>query len=298
MIGATALHTRAPCDECGDVPATREDDGGIIVCARCDTTPAANDDVLGALLGGMLRATPLCSRCSQPAFLRVDGTIILCAECWLAVEAHLENDSSFAVAPISGENVTAAGSSPLPTAPAAVTLIPQPAKAGGASTVGARPAVLPDLRAPVEPAAVEVGCGQAPESNSSSCGDVESGHVRYRVDAQKPMGVSPILRGPQNGPDCAVAGVAPGPQDSITALPQGGSPVTVGRLVPAPAVTPIFSCADPSSCCGDLDAIVSDLEAGWDRDRGAKLALMCGESPNTIRRDEARFSKSSSEASN
>ena len=46
--------------------------------------------------------------------------------------------------------------------------IPEPAKAGETSTAGARVAASPDKRAPVEPVAEEVGCGQAPETNSDS----------------------------------------------------------------------------------------------------------------------------------
>jgi hypothetical protein len=96
MNGATALHTRAPCDECGNVPATREGVGGAIFCNTCD---GANDDALGALLRGILAGRPPCSLCNtKPARLRVNGKLV-CSEC-----------SSFAVA-TPGENVTAAAES-------------------------------------------------------------------------------------------------------------------------------------------------------------------------------------------
>jgi ribosomal protein L37AE/L43A len=368
MNGATALHTRAPCDECGDVPATREVDGGIIVCERCNAAPPANDDVLGSIF----RPIPLCSSCSNPAFVRVDLAIILCAECWLKVVSHLENDSSFAAA-TPGENVTAAVK-PTPGPSAAVTnisrecasrssatdkegkneaapfhlvnidrrrpepetnlgfenaeesahdlevrigaagkgprlsspergraaatdtadtnfssgdglgtqqpgsitwggrnatpapsgrardraicpavsgnsscgsfgslpdtlrgvvqlraapldmpgpqdSIPEPAKAGETSTVGARPAVFPDLRASVEPAAVELGCGQAPESNSSegicrsssgaAATDPRLIGLVSGVTLRRPLGRSAACDGPKNNPTPSVSFAKP-----------------------------------------------------------------------------------------
>jgi hypothetical protein len=44
--------------------------------------------------------------------------------------------------------------------------IPAPEQSGEASAVSARPASSPDLRAPADPDAVEVGCGQAPATFS------------------------------------------------------------------------------------------------------------------------------------
>jgi hypothetical protein len=73
-------------------------------------------------------------------------------------------------------------------------------------------------------------------SGNSSCGGVESGHAQFGDRADRgaaSKGLKAIWASPTG------AGVASGPQDSI------------------------FSCADPGPCCGDLDAIVSDLEAGW-----------------------------------
>jgi ribosomal protein L37AE/L43A len=117
MNGATALHTRAPCDECGEMPATREGEGGIIICDRCGAaSPHVNDSVahapdpLGALLGGMLACRPMCLRCkTKPALLRL-ASGVFCSEC-----------SSFAAVPF-GENVTVAGFPSSPSAPAAVTI--------------------------------------------------------------------------------------------------------------------------------------------------------------------------------
>lgn len=33
-----------------------------------------------------------CSRCDDPAFLRVDDKIVLCVDCWLAIEQRLVDD--------------------------------------------------------------------------------------------------------------------------------------------------------------------------------------------------------------
>lgn len=115
MIGATSLHTRAACDNCGEMPATREGPGGTVLCDGCGAVKPANDDAQGSFC-----ARPLCSRCSEPAFLRVDETNAFCAECWLKIEAHLENDSSFAATTPLGDNVTAAVK-PTPGPSAAVT---------------------------------------------------------------------------------------------------------------------------------------------------------------------------------
>ena len=60
----------------------------------------------------------LCSRCPNPAFLRVDAKIVLCADCWHEVEgrliADLNSDSAAASLPASG---TAAGPTPSPQPP-------------------------------------------------------------------------------------------------------------------------------------------------------------------------------------
>ncbi|WP_375414653.1 hypothetical protein [uncultured Bradyrhizobium sp.] len=80
--------------------------------AHCDMAPPETCDALGALLLGMLAKRPMCSRCKiRPALLRLNAGIF-CSKC-----------SSFAGATTFGENVTAAGSAPSPSVPAAVTPI-------------------------------------------------------------------------------------------------------------------------------------------------------------------------------
>jgi ribosomal protein L37AE/L43A len=264
-MSVAALHTRAICDECRDIPATREVEGGIIVCERCDTTPAANDDALGALLGGMLRATPLCSRCSNPAFLRVDETIVLCPDCWLRVDAHLENDSSFAVAAFSGENVTVAVK-PTPDPSATVTPLSRDcASRSSETTKGDRPGTeepaLETLQR-LEPAGdlestLGGACGSerdgfgATNSNSNSCGSTTRPCTPgIRLETIGTRAGNPLTEQGDSSP-----------QDSTPALPQGGSPVTVAAHVRglAATVTPIFDL--------ETDALVSGLEAGWILDR-------------------------------
>jgi hypothetical protein len=172
MNGATALHTRAACDNCGEMPATREGPGGTVLCDGCGAAKPANDDTQAASC-----ALPLCARCQEtPAFFRLkDGD--LCSACFAI-------SISVASAP-QGANVTAAASKAL--APASAAVVTPPSKPREA---------LAWLLAP----------------------------LRRSSD-----------------------------------LPQGGSPVTVGRLVPAPAVTPILDL--------EIDALVSGLEVRWLLDR-------------------------------
>lgn len=65
-------------------------------------------------------------------------------------------------------SAAAATSPPAPLDAAAVinSSIAEPEKSGESKAASARAASSPQLRAPVEPAAVEVGCGQAPEFSS------------------------------------------------------------------------------------------------------------------------------------
>lgn len=117
MSAATALHTRAPCDECGEMPATREGIGGAIFCNTCDGT---NDDVLGALLGAIIAAPPLCTRCrARPAFLRIDATLILCAGCLSESDVRLLDSINLNTSP--PQDVATTG--PLPTAASVVATI-------------------------------------------------------------------------------------------------------------------------------------------------------------------------------
>lgn len=125
---------------------------------------------------------------------------------------------------------------------------------------------LPYKLAPVEPAAVEVGCGQAPEVNSiSDCG--------LAVPRETEMGpvVTPALSlseqwSQQWDRQAAVASLS-SPRCEATAVtnstPSGAfddvAPVTAaGAASCGPAA---ISSDDP-----ELDAIISALEAGWLRD--------------------------------
>jgi hypothetical protein len=119
MIGETALSTRTKCDECRVQTATRETHAGVF-CETCEPLIAANDDILGKVLS----AHPLCSRCQiRPAMLRVDETRVLCSECWRQLDARLIGDivSIPSAVPTPDAKVTAAGSPPSPYAPVAVT---------------------------------------------------------------------------------------------------------------------------------------------------------------------------------
>lgn len=101
-------------------------------------------------------------------------------------------------------------------------------------------------------------------TNSSSCGSAQSGRG-CKLGATGPE--SSDLDGDNRAGGSsergryAQAGVTTGPQDSTPALPQGGSPVTVGgdARALAPAVTPIFDL--------ETDALVTGLEAGWALER-------------------------------
>jgi hypothetical protein len=115
MIGATALHTRAACDNCGEMPATREGPGGTVLCDGCGTVKPANDDAQGAFC-----ARPICARCLEPAFVRLkDGD--LCSACFTI--------SNSVASPPQNAKVTVAAPSALPQVTAAVTTFSKPPEA-------------------------------------------------------------------------------------------------------------------------------------------------------------------------
>ncbi len=302
MIGATALHTRAPCDECGDVPATREDENGIVLCDGCVEAPPS--DPLGKILYGMgVVGRPLCS--DKP----------VCTWC-----------SSFADGIASSGGIATAALPSVPSVAVAVATNSELPRGGSPVTVGVR---LEPASA-VTPISVsetnEGGSHEAhqlvthsrrrPESgmNFGSETTEESAHdVEVRIGA---AGKGPSLSLPERGRAAATdtadqifsSGDEPGIQQprsieqgrardraicpavsgnsscgssargaSATAHGKGSIPCAIGSgqfdsvtLLKPDAPGPqdsIFSCAHPGPCCGNLDAIVSDLEAGWDRER-------------------------------
>lgn len=275
-----ALQTNSRCDECGE-PAIRETDDGAFFCAAPLDAPcgtAANNNGHGAFC-----VRPLCTRCPEPAFFRLKGGD-LCSACFAI-------SNSFASTPQDAK-VTAAVPSALPQVAAAVTppskepdalalLFCAPLRRSSDITKGDRSGTettaLETLQR-VEPArdiesTLGGACGSERDgfgATNSDCGGGES-RPAWGGFAQS------LHTGDVE------AGVASGPQDSIPALPQGGSPVTVGGLLGAPAVTPIFDL--------ETDALVSGLEAGWTLDRRNSQTLRV-----VAASDSAENSKSISES--
>lgn len=136
MIGATALHTRAACDNCGEMPATREGPGATVLCDGCGAVRPANDDAQGAFC-----ARPLCTRCNEPAFLRLKYGD-LCSACFAisnSVASTPQDAKVTAAAPSALPQVAAAVTSPSKEPDALALLFCRPLRRSSGITKGDRP---------------------------------------------------------------------------------------------------------------------------------------------------------------
>jgi hypothetical protein len=249
MNSATALHTRAPCDECGEMPATREGPGGSIVCDGCGAAKPANDDALGALLGAIIRARPLCSICQiRPALLRTSaGTV--CSEC-----------SSFPAPSSSsaGEYVTVAEKSPPDQAAAVTTNSRNGASISSDITKGDRHETLARSQLS-EPFGAAAAHGVVVPGSREPVADV--GNTKQMAglpDTRSARHVS--ASGPQ---DSIATGDSNRPSDvqGLAVVGRDAVPGNWDRQTVADALTHglEFSAAvDP-----ELDSLVANLERGW-----------------------------------
>jgi hypothetical protein len=270
MIGATALHTRAKCDECAR-PATREGVGGIVLCDGCaiGLPRPANDDLIAAALNSLR----ICTRCQiRPAMLRVDETRALCSECWRQLDAKLSDFSNFSFAVATrGDKVTAAVK-PAPGPSAAVTafskqpdllalLFCAPLRRSSDITKGDRPCLTssgaadtarkligPDLRTPTASARLLASPGsdgpnskpkqlvstpsaaQMPSSADCVCGGCRPAPL---LQTLRESGVGPDAANPRQ---CHLQGVTGGESAAQISIPataldmRGGRPLSAASL--------------------------------------------------------------------